>query len=801
VPENFFEVTTVPVYNMVAPADEPAQLGIRYLTTDIHIATRVRSEGDYGITAALEDVSNAIPLLGTTLKLWGVPADPVHDAERGNCLVTPEPSDECGTDAPALAFWTLPTACPPAGSGLEERMRAESWLGSSDAAAFTTHQPPAAPGPGPPQGPSGCDRVPFEPSFTARATTTAADSPTGLQVEMAIPQQGLTSATGTASSELRDAIVTLPEGMTVNPSSAAGLAACSPAQIGLRGSGFPQPRPIRFSAAPADCPNAAKLGTVEIQTPLLEDPLRGGVYLAQQGSNPFGSLLAIYLVAEGHGVVVKLPGRIAADPTTGRVTASFEDNPQLPFERLRVELFSGQRASLTTPERCGSYPVSARMVPWSGGTPVEAASEVTIGAGPGGSPCPSGGFDPKLAAGTRNPVAGRFSPFLLDLSRADGSQRLGSFAATLPEGLLAKLAGVPYCPEAALAAVPGGEGTAAAQLASPSCPVASQVGTVTVGAGSGSSPLFVDSGRAYLAGPYKGAPLSLAVVTPALAGPFDLGNVVDRVALRLDPETTIVTADADPLPTILQGIPLDLREVRVDLGRGDFTLNPTSCDPMRVSSTVTGTAGAVAHPADRFQVSGCERLRFAPRLSLRLRGATRRGAYPKLTARLRAKQGEAGIGRVSVALPHAEFLAQEHIGTVCTRVQFAADNCPPASIYGFAEASTPLLAAPLKGPVYLRSNGGERRLPDLVAALRGQIEVDLVGFIDSVHGGLRTRFQQVPDAPVSSFTLRMKGGARSLLVNSTDLCRGQPRATVKMTGQNGKPHDTRPPLRRSCRRG
>ena len=419
-----------------------------------------------------------------------------------------------------------------------------------------------------------------------------------------------------------------------------------------------------------------------------------------------------------------------------------------------------------------------------------------IDRGPGGGPCPDGRFDPKLVAGTVNPVAGSYSPFALTLTRDDASQRLRGLSVALPPGLLGKLEGIPYCADAALAAIPESDGSGAAQLASPGCPAASKLGTVAVAAGAGSSPFHLDTGRAYLAGPYKGAPLSMAIVTPALAGPFDLGNVVVRAALAVDPGSARITAVSDPLPTILHGIPLDLRELRVAIDRPEFTLNPTSCNPMAVVGTATSVEGREASMADRFQVGACERLGFGPALKLKLSGPTRRGAYPALRAELNAKAGQANIGRVSVALPHSQFLAQEHIGTVCTRVQFAADRCPAGSVYGRARAVTPLLDRPLEGPVYLRSSSNP--LPDLVAALDGQIEIDLVGRIDSVKGGIRTTFESVPDAPVSRFVLEMKGGRKGLLVNSRDLCGATGRAKVLIDGQNGKAADQNPALANSC---
>ena len=800
VPENFLAATTVPVYNMVPAAGEPARLGIRSETTDIHISPSLRSDGDYGVTATLDNVSNAIPLLGSSLTMWGVPADPRHNTERGNCLNSPDPEDECGTDAAPAAFWTLPTACTPPEVGLESRLRAESWLGSSDYASSFSHLPPIGPDPGSQQGPTGCDLVSFDPTFQVRTTTSSADSPSGLEVDLKVPQPGVSSPTGLATSALRAATVTLPAEISVNASSSGGLSACSPAQIGLLGNAFPQPNPIRFSRQPAACPDGSKLGSVRVDTPVLKDPLLGSVYLAQQGSNPFGSLLAIYLVAEGHGVVVKLPGRISTDPQSGEVTATFENNPQLPFEHLQVQFFSGARAALTTPERCGTYAVTAAFTPWSGRPPVERISKFPIDRGPGGGACPSGSFDPRLDAGTSNPLAGQFSPFLLAVRREDGTPRLGSLQVTFPKGLLGKLAGVDYCPDSTLSAVRLTAGSGSAELASPSCPANSQIGTVSAGAGSGASPFYVSTGRAYLAGPYKGAPLSLAVVVPALAGPFDLGNVLVRTALRVDPETTRITALSDPLPTILQGIPLDLRDLRVQLDRRGFTLNPSNCEKKKVTADIASTTGNVAHVSNPFQVGGCAGLAFKPNLKINLKGGAKRGRFPALTATLTYPKGGsyANLAKARVTLPHSEFLEQGHIGTVCTDPQFAADACPQASIYGFAEAVTPLLDQPLKGPVYLRTPG--HRLPDLVADLNGQIHVTLRGKVDTGKSkGIRTTFEMLPDGPVSRFTLSMRGGKKGLLVNSENICQKPQRAVVNLTAQNGETSNTTPLVTSGCR--
>jgi hypothetical protein len=296
----------------------------------------------------------------------------------------------------------------------------------------------------------------------------------------------------------------------------------------------------------------------------------------------------------------------------------------------------------------------------------------------------------------------------------------------------------------------------------------------------------------YLAGPYEGAPFSVVSVVPAQAGPFDLGNVVVRSGLGLDPETNRAVVKADPLPQFFEGVGLDYRRLHVVIDRPGFSLNPTDCSELKSVSNVTSTQGEVVHPESRFQLEGCKRLRFQPKLTLTLKGGTKRADYPAFTAVLKARRGDANIARVSLALPHSEFLAQEHIGTVCTRKQFTADKCPKGSVYGRARVWTPLLAKPLSGPVYLRSS--KHLLPDLVAALGGELDVNLVGRIDSVRGGIRTRFDAVPDAPISKFVLTMRGGQKSLLINSTDICAGSHRATLTMRAQNGRALSGRPVL-------
>jgi hypothetical protein len=765
------------LFHMPPRPGKAARFGFHLMTANVFMDVSVRTGEDYGVEVVIPDTPQALPMIETDLVVWGVPADPRHDAMRGQCLGRFGSNGQCSANADQKPFLTMPTTC---GAPLVTGLRTNAWTEPDNwqEESFVHHDAK-----GDPVALEGCEELEFEPSLEIQADGNAA-SPTGLRAQITLPQDE--SVEGRVSSHLKDAVVTLPQGFELNAAAANGLGACSAAQIGID------------NRNPAACPPSSKIGTVQVVSPALNNPMGGSVYLAKQGENPFGSTLAAYIVAEGEGVLLKLPGRIDTDPVTGQITTTFPNNPQLPFSELTVDFFGGSNGVLIAPPSCGTYTVTSALTPWSGTGTVNPSDSISIGSGPNDGPCPNGGFDPKLSAGTINPVAGQFSPFTLRVTREDGMRALSAIDVTLPPGVLAKLTGVPYCPEAALAAIPTAVGTGAGQAAAPSCPAASQVGTLSVGAGAGNNPVYVP-GRVYLAGPYKGAPLSLAFVTPALAGPLDLGNVVVRSALHVDPETARVRAVSDPLPTILAGIPLNLRDIRVTLDRDGFTLNPTSCDPMGIGGQIAGAGGVVARVSQRFQAASCAALGFQPKLSLRLSGPTRRAANPGLKAVLSARPGDANIGRAVVTLPKTQFLDQGHIRTICTRVQYAADSCPKAAIYGYAKAWTPLLGQPLEGPVYLRSSSNE--LPDLVADLDGQIEIDLAGRIDSVNSRMRTTFAAVPDAAISRFVLTMQGGRKGLLENNIQLCGAKPRAKAAFTGQNGKRSVSNPLVKVACGKG
>jgi hypothetical protein len=428
----------------------------------------------------------------------------------------------------------------------------------------------------------------------------------------------------------------------------------------------------------------------------------------------------------------------------------------------------------------------------------DATQFFTIDSGPNGSPCPGSirPFHPSFGAGSTGNTAGAYSQLSIDLSRQDGEQFLSGLSVSTPPGFSANLKGVPYCPQSAIDQLTSTTYTGAAELASPSCPAASQIGTVVAAAGAGSRPLNV-GGKVYLAGPYKGAPLSLVVVVPAVSGPYDLGNIAVRAAIEVNPVTAQVTTVSDPFPQILEGIRLRAKSLRVNIDRPDFARNPTNCDPLSVDATAIGDQGSSAPMSAHYQVANCAALPFRPKLALNLTGGLNRRGHPAIEAVLTTQPGEANLRRTSVALPRGELLDNGHIGTVCTRPQFAANQCPEGSLLGTAEAVTPILDQPLKGNVYLRSSN--HNLPDLVADLEGQIDIELSGRIDTIKGGsLRTTFESVPDAPVSKFRLNLAGGKRGLLQNSTSLCAKRKYAETKMTGQNGVRMSTRTLLSAKC---
>jgi hypothetical protein len=774
--ENPAKIERVRVYNIVPPPGVLLKIGFSVLQVPISVEIRLSESPPYRGIATVRGIAQLIPFYRSELTLWGTPGDPVHDAERGG---------EAESEAPLL---TSPRACT---GPLTTLFKANSWQHPgvfdeelSSPLSFT-----------------GCAKLGFGATIASQPTSQAAQSPSGLDFSLDVKDEGLLNPKGEAHSDVRKAVVTLPEGMTANPSLAEGLEACSEEQLDTE----------KAVPVPGEgCPQASKIGTVEVESPLIKQTLTGSLFVAEPYENPFGSLIALYLVVKNAdlGVVVKQALKVEPDPKTGQLKTIAEDIPQLPFSHLRLHLREGARSPLISPRSCGTHAVKAVLTPWSGGAAIEPSASFETLTGPGGGLCPLGAppFNPGFSAGTLNNDAGSFSPVNMRITRKDGDQDITRFSSTLPPGLLAKLAGLAKCSDAAITAAKARTGPhgGAEELANPSCPADSKIGRTLAGAGVGSQLIYVP-GSLYLAGPFGGDPLSVVAIVPALAGPFDAGTVVVRVALTVNPKTAQAEVDgsaSDPIPHILRGIPLNVRDLRVYVDRPDFTLNPTSCDPFAAQASISGSGLLPLDPADdspvslsdRFQAANCAALGFKPKLSLRLKGGTKRGDHPAVRAVVIPRAGDANFGQAVVTLPRSAFLDQAHIRTICTRVQFAAKACPPGAIYGKAKAWSPLLDEPAEGPVYLRSSN--HNLPDLVMALHGPpsapVDVELVGRVDSHKGGIRTSFESIPDVPVTRFILEMQGGAKGLIVNSRELCARPSKATAKLTGQNNRRHNFNP---------
>ncbi len=821
---------TADVFNIEPEPGEPARFGFSVLGNDVFLDTDIEWEGDYHEYFTIHAHKLELPIPG-------------FEAARiaKNRLVFN------GRAGDGTFLTTPPTCLGPAVPGSPFEHVYSTWLrtdsfekpdpnfpnGSEYVESKIPRKPPAFE-----TSPKNCDDIPFDPSITVVPGTDQTDSPAGATVVVNLPE--IKGGENQATSHVRSARVTMPAGMGLNPSAANGLVACTDEQFG------------KGTRNPVACPPASQIGTVAVDTPPLPPgALTGSVYVGQPLSRDpaSGDLYRIFVTAESsrYDISARLLGKVSADPQTGQLTTTFDDGPlgngpgrvplpglpQVPFEAFRLSFNGGPKAPLTSPPTCGPNTTASSLTPWSsaqGISPVGApdgsgpspdppatpTAAFGLASLPGGGDCPKTlaerPFSPSFATGTTNKKAGAFTTLSVEMGRADGQQELKAVDVTLPPGHTAKLAGLKYCPESAIAAAAGRSGEE--EAASSSCPESSFVGSAVVKAGSGPEPLEI-AGKAFLAGPYRGAPLSLAFITPATAGPFDLGTVVERVALFVDPRTAQIHAVSDPIPHVFGGALLNIRSVVAKTDRPRFSINPTNCSP---KSTAGSLKGGGANPLDvaafssfavssPFDVNDCDKLGFKPKLFLRIFGAMKRAKNPKLRAVFITRKEDANPARVAVTLPRSLFLDQSSISKVCTRPQYEARNCPKKSVYGYARAFTPLLDKPLEGPVFLRSSDND--LPDLVASLRGQVDIDLAGRIDAVKGRIRNTFDVVPDVPVSKFVLVTRGGKKGLLTNSRNQCpkkkrtkggkRVKPvRAIARIKGQNGKKANQRPKLRTAC---
>jgi hypothetical protein len=763
----------VAVFNLTHGDDEPARFGFNYSGVVGLIRGRVRPN-DYGISGGSFSISQSVGIQGVRVTLWGVPADASHDSLRqshtigingpfdgpGGNYITNGSAGLLKIDTPPVPFLTSPTVC--SDVPVAFKLRGDSWENPGAWDERTLTSDPS----GVPFAFEGCERVPFKPSVAADTLARSADSPTGLKVDVKVPQ--LQDPNGIATAHVRRVRMTFPDGMSVNPSSAAGLGACSPAQIGL-GS----------NAAPT-CPASSKLGTVRVDTPVLAEPLSGDIILATQNDNPFRSLIALYIVVKGPGFYLKLPGKVDLDPSTGRLTATFDNTPQLPFSELSVDFTGGSQAALATPTRCGNYSTRTEITSWASDVPVVRDSPMTIDQN-----CAAKAFTPSFAAGTTNPAAGQYSPFSFTLTRSDGMPMLSQINTVLPKGMLANIASVPQCDP-----VPANAGF---------CPAASRIGSTSVLSGPGAQPLGL-TGNVYLTGPYKDAPfgLSIAVNTAGQAGPFDLGVVVVRAGLYVDRNDAHVTVKSDPLPTIIQGVPLRLRQVNVTIDRDKFLFNPTSCEKQSIFGSFQALGGGSSDQAVPFQAVGCGDLNLKPTLKFALKGkkSTKDGTYPGVEATLTDPGGGSNYKQVEAKLPLALVLEPENAQALCKPEQAKAYNCPKTSIIGTATAKS-VLPHDLTGPVYFvegrridpKTKREKATLPNLWIPLSADgvtIDIRAKSQVDSIDR-LVTTFTDLPDAPIKSFKLKINGGKHGVLVVSgKSTCDRDMGVDMRYTGQNGE---------------
>jgi hypothetical protein len=796
-----------PIYNIVPERGVPAEFGYYDALHSTHVfyVHVVPTSSGY----VLQTINKEIPeieMYRISVTFYGDPATRDAAAVCGAGEEEKEAGCRKALEVAQVPFFTNPTAC--TGEPVVATIYMDSWenpgsynadgtpnVGDGKWASTTSQSPPM----------TGCDLLQFPAELHAQPTTHEANKPSGLEFELKVPQSETIGAPGTPA--LKTIVTTLPEGLTIDPSAGDGLAACSEAQMGWLGGG-----PLNFDASPPQCPEASKIGSLELETPLVPHKFEGEMFLAAQNANPFGTTLAAYVVVHDPitGVLIKIAGKFLPDPSTGRLTAVFEENPNLPFSDLKLHFFGGPRGELATPEQCGTYTVGAELFPYSfpdSGPPATPSDSFAID-----EACP-GGFAPSFTALSTNVQAGAYTPFAASFSRSDADQELAGLTVTLPPGLLAKVAGVPLCSEAEIRAAEAGTG---------GCPEASRVGTVQTGVGPGPDPLFV-GGKAYLTGPYNGGPYGLAVVVPALAGPYDFGTVVVRQSIRIDPHTAQVTDVSDPFPTIIDGIPLRLRRVDLTLDRPEFTFNPTSCakqgfvgtiagSPLGAPRRLSGTVGyatqadASAPISAPFQVTDCARLGFAPKFKASTKGRASRLRGASLTVKLsypKAPWGsQANIAKVKVSLPKQLPSRLATLQKACTAAQFASNpaGCPAASVVGHAVVHTPVLPTPLEGPAYFVSNGSQA-FPNLIMVLQGgNVTVELVGdtFI-SKKGITSSTFRTVPDVPFSSFALTLSQGPHSALAANLpagakdNFCGRTLKMPTEFQAQNGKV------LRRSTR--
>jgi hypothetical protein len=781
-----FLLGTAPLYDVSPQADQTAliEFNVPTLNIPISIPVTVRTGTDYGLRFKVSDITQLTPLSSVSLIIWGFPASELHNAQRfpagspgepAGCPGLADASCNASPTKPSIPnqpFTDNPTHC--SGEPLVTELAVETYQDPGNFSHALSSYPEI----------EECERETFKPLLQGRPTVDETDSAAGMDLNLSAKQfEGFAAS----PSEIKSAVVTFPEGLTINPDAADGQSACSDAQANFGTEG------------PAECPDNAKIGTLSIGSPTLDGRLKGSLYF---GEPKPGDQYRIFMVFDGFGMHAKLVGSVRPDPVTGQITTHFEDLPQVPFEDFDIHLFASDRGLVATPTHCTVYDLSGRFFPWNETLPDQlSVQHFGLTNGPHGAGCPGAvrPFQPRLEAGTSNPNAGAFSNFHLKLDRDDGDQFLGDLNFRMPPGFTGDLRGISYCPESAILAAAQKLGRS--ELASPSCPASSQIGTTNVAAGPGGHP-FHAIGKMYLAGPFKGAPLSLAAVTPALAGPYDYGVVVVRVALHIDPLTAQVSAISDTVPSIIGGVPIRMRSIAVSIDKPNFTINPTNCSSFSVDSQGIGDQGTVADFSSPFTAVNCTSLPFKPSMTVRQLGPrkdTRRSRNPRMRFELRTRNGDANIRSLSVTLPKAFAIDQRHLGNICSRAQLAAESCAGRQPIGTVETRTPLLDQPLTGPAYAVSGFG--KLPRLAFILEGQVRLIPQAESSSKNGKLTTVVPVIPDAPIGYFKLDLLGGKQGYLVNTRSLCAAPPKVEIAYTAQNGKETTQKVATKTACGHG
>ncbi len=778
---------TAPIFSMQPDQGTTADFAFIVPTLDIpiNIPVTVRTGGDYGLRFTVSDITQLTPLASAHLTFWGFPGVEEHNLQRFPNGSLGSPAGCPGlADASCLAGPTKfnipiqpltdnPSLC--TGQSLPTTLEVRTYQDLEHVSEAHSSFPPT----------TECERQTFKPLLYGGPTSTATDSPSGLDVDLKDP---MFFGFAVSPSDLKESNVTLPPGLTINPDAADGQSACTDAEANFGSEG------------PAHCPDQAKIGTIGIHSLALEGTLEGSVYI---GEPEPGNQYRLFMIASGFGINAKLVGTFHPDPETGQVTAHFEDLPQVPFDEFQFHLFASDRGLMATPTACTVYPLEAEFVPWNSSLPtVNTGFNFGMETGPAGSACPGQvrPFNPTLEAGTSNSKAGAHSSFTLKLNREDGDQYLGKLNFTMPPGLTGDLHGITYCPEADIVAAANTLGKV--EQANPSCPASSEIGTSNVAAGPGSHP-FHAVGKIYLSGPFKGAPLSLVAITPALAGPYDYGTVVVRVAINIDPHDAHVIADSEVVPSIIGGIPIRMREIKVNIDKPNFMINPTNCSPMSVESQGIGDQGTVANFSSYFHVDNCGTLAFKPSMKVTQLGGkkqTMRSQDPALRFDLNTRSGDANVKSVAVTLPKAFAVDQRHLGNICSKAQLMSEHCAGRQGIGTVEVNTPLLESPLTGPAYAVSGYG--KLPHLAFILGGQVTIIPEAESRSVKGGhLKTSVPVVPDAPIGHFRLTLYGGKQGYVINTRSLCANPSYTTVEYTAQNGKKLTQKVKTKAACGKG